>query len=117
MFKKKTPAELDAKARASAAKKGLTLDGSAYVAHFAQADGRSATLAVFPDRVEIHDHGTAGSRGTHGTRVLPRPSITSTAVERAGASTGVVFTVAGSEPVRFAALGPALDGIREALAS
>ncbi|MDP9443619.1 MAG: hypothetical protein M3P83_04425 [Actinomycetota bacterium] len=64
-------AKQEAKARATASKKGIDVDGALVVAHTLNEDGAPETLVVWPDRIELHNHGKVGSLFGKGKGVGP----------------------------------------------
>lgn len=89
IFSKKSPEEqvaaADAKARAKAAKKGVD-EGAIAVAHDLSEDTAHCTFILWPDRVEIHNHGKVGSLTGKGAGVesIPLSRVASVDVARKG---------------------------------
>lgn len=85
MFKK-TPEDLDAKARDAAAKRNIDVTGALAVLHDLQDDAEDAYLVVFPDRVERVSRGKRGSllRPGAGVESIPTGNIASVNARNSG---------------------------------
>lgn|GEM_PF-2747506 len=88
----------EAKAREKATKKGVDIEGALWVGHDLQPKGNhTATLVVFPDRVELHNHGETASilRQGKGVEVVPMSQVTSMSSSKAFPFTILTITGAG----------------------
>lgn len=123
LFTKKDPAEklekLQVKSREKATKAGVDVAGALAVGHDLNDDAAHCTFVVWPDRVELHNHGKIGSvtRSGAGVTTLPLAQVSSVSANNAGIY-GLVQVVAGVQVLEFRTNqieAPALaDAVRQA---